>query len=190
MEAFRHEFCCLDNPQHAARDDDRARPILGIQPHGPERGLQERNVDDKQMKRDRKRHRRPKPAITEQAAEGAVRLRSGVAGIEQLKERQRRKCHCPSVYPFRAPSIKPPGKAASKINRVPAAMTTPTRAISAHATVDDTFAAGTGRLAHQVRICRDPGCRECGILSCGRLTLAHLGPSHGSTGLGRRPIAA
>ena len=92
-----------------------------------------------------------------------MHLRPGVEGIEHLKEHQRRKRHGPPVLNSAGPLDPTAGQrgiedqqGAGRHHNADESDT------GAHATVDDTLAAGAGSLAHQIRVRRVNAERERG----------------------------
>jgi hypothetical protein len=92
-----------------------------------------------------------------------VHIRLGTEGVEQLKEHQRRKRHCPSVFDSAGPLDETAGQGGIEYQQSADCHDNADESdIGTHGTVDDTLAAGTGRTAHQIRICRVDAKRESG----------------------------
>src|SRR5215471_8365725 len=96
--AARHELARFPEPQHRTRNRDTKDPVAAGQGGRAKRALEEWDVHDHCLKRQRSPNRAPQPPVGEQAYESASFIRPRVEDVENLKQHEGRERHSLGVW--------------------------------------------------------------------------------------------
>ena len=93
----RDDFTQFAQPQNRAGHSEAAHPILESQADGRECFLEEREVNDRELKREGQTACGPEPVVAKETVKGALLVRAGVEDVEELEEDESGEGHGASV---------------------------------------------------------------------------------------------